>query len=367
MKEIELDGYLPGAYQNLSEIYYATNAYDKLDQLLSQKSARKYIPLNIQRYYYFKTGQLFNYLKQIYNFRSFDSISFIAACLVTVLWLQYLRRLDPFEPEKIRWLILTLLLGMLAANATFIIQDTLGLFVSLTPTGKLLDDVLFYVFQVAVVEEVVKLIAFYLILKYTSQVNESVDYVVYAAVSALGFSLMENALYFDTFTTRVMAIRAFTSVVLHMGATVIAVSGLLHSRYSICGVGKIWGFAGTFTAAVLLHGFYDLFLCNDTIIYSRLYSIVIFVVTVIYFAKVIAFALAQSEFRLARVRSVSNFNFLVYGMFAVINLQYIVTVYRFGTTYGASCISYQMPIYIILIIVLAARLGNIETAKKELS
>jgi RsiW-degrading membrane proteinase PrsW (M82 family) len=126
-------------------------------------------------------------------------------------------------------------------------------------------DLVYCVFGIGVIEETVKIIPFLIMFKFTREINESVDYVIYAAVSALGFAFMENLIYFQDSGLDSITGRALICAVGHMSYSCIAVYGLFYCVYRKNGRHKLLYFAASFAAAVLFHGFYDLILMTKQV------------------------------------------------------------------------------------------------------
>ena len=84
---------------------------------------------------------------------------------------------------------------MLFAELCTLLYDFFDYSLGFKKSGEVVNDLFYCVFGIGLIEETVKIIPFLLMLKFSRQINESIDYVIYASVSALGFAFMENLIY----------------------------------------------------------------------------------------------------------------------------------------------------------------------------
>ncbi len=125
--------------------------------------------------------------------------STLAAVLMSLgpglVWLDYLRRLNPGRPESWARVGLVFGLGALSTQAVLFTTDAAGqLFPSATHPGPSPLDLLFYfVVWVGLVEETFKLLA--VRLSVYRRFQEPSQGLMFAGVAALGFATAENAVY----------------------------------------------------------------------------------------------------------------------------------------------------------------------------
>ena len=353
-KEISYNGYLEGAVANLSRILYHNKEFDELNSLLRDHQAQKFIPGSLKRHLYFTNGELFLYLKETMSFEYIQFPALISAFLIMLAWFLYLRRLDVFEPEKIRCLLMVLLGGMLFSMFCGVLYDTLEFKFGFGLNGDRLNDLLFCIFGIGLIEETVKIVPFLIFLKLTDEVNESVDYIIYASISALGFAFMENLLYFQDLGLSNISGRAFSAVLLHMTLTSIVAYGLFYSRYSKKNKDRSY-FLIAFALACVVHGVFDYWLlCRSWPVYFPLFSFIILVFCVRKYGVMINNALNQSEFNTKRNLPLLGLTgYLVYSLSAIILMQYILVALTFNTMV-ANMIFLQtiLSSYILLFIIL---------------
>ncbi len=103
-----------------------------------------------------------------------------------IFWLYYFYSKDRYEPEPIAWILVIYVLGAAVTFPVAILESLLEIV-----TGGILAAILI----APVCEEIAK----YLVVKKTvypsTEFNEPVDGIVYAAAAGLGFATLENVLY----------------------------------------------------------------------------------------------------------------------------------------------------------------------------
>ena len=169
------------------------------------------------------------------------------------------------------------------------------MFTGFTLNGQVLNDLLYCIIGIGVIEELVKIIPVILILKYTRAINEPVDYLIYGSVSALGFAFAENLLYFNSYGPQIIMGGALTAVIFHMFLTSLAAYGLMLKKYK-SSKGILTDFMKYFLLAAIIHGVYDFWLINPTVHRFALLSIIILVFCLSFFNTLISNALSNSEF-----------------------------------------------------------------------
>lgn len=187
----------------------------------------------------------------------------LSALVSVIVWIDYFRHIDVFEPEKIRHLVIALLVGCGTPYLSVLIYD-LHDHIEFALNGEPVNDLVYSVMGIGLTEELSKvvgvIIAFQLIKK---QVNESVDYLIYAGMVALGFALVENTLYIGRYGIDIITDRSFYSVLEHIINTSIITYG--YCRFKIFKRGN--HFTNTvvaFMTAICSHGLFDYFIMNPT-------------------------------------------------------------------------------------------------------
>jgi len=123
-------------------------------------------------------------------------IAFTFAFLPSLTWLLFYLREDP-HPEPPRWLWLAFVVGIGAAPVSFYLEKWLLKLSSLAlqmPEISISEGILFMLFGVALIEELVKFIGARLLLARNPVFDEPVDAMIYMVTIALGFAALENIL-----------------------------------------------------------------------------------------------------------------------------------------------------------------------------
>jgi len=190
----------------------------------------------------------------------------LSAIISVVVWIDYFRKVDVFEPEKISHLLFALLIGSITpflSLGIYFILDKFGI----NENGNMLYDLLYSIFAIGLNEELCKIvgaiIAFKALKKY---INESIDYFIYAGMVALGFALVENFFYIKRYGIDILTTRSFYSVLEHIINTTIITYG--YFRFKIFHRGKhLTNTLIALTVAISSHGLFDYFIINPAFSY----------------------------------------------------------------------------------------------------
>ncbi|HEY1039271.1 MAG TPA: PrsW family glutamic-type intramembrane protease [Bacteroidia bacterium] len=274
------------------------------------------------------------------------------------IWIEYFRRIDVFEFEKKWLLVLVFLLGLLSPYFVnfirFLFLDDLQLQVN----GDYLNDFIYCLFGVALVEEIAKFLPFLIVLMlFRKHLKETVDYLVYAALGAIGFACHENVLYFVNNGIEVIAARSVTSVPAHIFDSVIFVYGLMVYRFHPRRK-DIWMVISFMAFAVLSHALYDFFLVS-TIPFGYMFMLTYYMILISVFVGMLGNALNNSEhFNYKKfIDSKKVTAFMLYGYFL---LFFLITIAFLSThkddSEGSDTIAYfasllWKDLFIILVLV----------------
>lgn len=150
-------------------------------------------------------------------------LALLGGILPTTFWLWFWLKEDKLHPEPRGLLILSFVAGMLATIIAFPIEKYLAeqLF-----SGQAQSS-LSLLFSWAVVEEILKLIAIYLVALRTKYFDEPIDAVIYLVTVALGFAALENTIFLfsplqtgDTFATIALSnFRFIGATLLHVATS----------------------------------------------------------------------------------------------------------------------------------------------------
>ena len=367
-REIEIDGINKGgASSNLAKLLYEQRDFTGLNDLIANPDCRKYIPTRIIRVVDLLHGRFWKYLTASFHYKYVTGTGVAAALLILAAWFNYLRRIDVFEKEKLRYMLVVLVIGMIFSELCTILYDFMDYGIDLKINGNILNDLIYCVFGIGLIEETVKIVPFLLMLKFSRQVNESIDYVIYAAIPALGFAFMENIMYFQGSGVQNIAGRTLTAVVLHMSMTSIAMYGLFYSKYRKNNQNRILYFACSFFAAMILHGVYDFILiCEKVPSDLRIVSLLILFLSMSKFSLIIRNALNVSEYNVGQKGRIENLSrYLVYSLSGVILLQYVLMARKFGAENTNTAMLGSLGSFYFIMFIIVAMLGNIRITKSK--
>ena len=188
----------------------------------------------------------------------------IGAVLGAMLWLSYFKRIDSLEKETNTSIIITFIIGYLTPSVSlwlYFILEILGF----NFNGTLLNDFTYSILGIGLVEELSKLLGVFVTFKILKKkIDEPIDYLFFAGIVALGFSIRENFIYYNNYGSQLVTGRTLISCLVHIINTSICVYGLY--RYKIFKKGNhiINGIIGV-TTAIVSHGLFDFFLLEPII------------------------------------------------------------------------------------------------------
>ncbi len=262
-KEIALKGNVDGAVSNLARLFWEGRQLGEMDALSRDAALGRHFPLHYLRYLELVEKRYGSYLMILFRSEigSVTWTSLVTSLLIALMFLAYIYFVDVFEKERISLLAAVFGMGILSGVLATVFYDLAGSYGGVNLNGKGLHDLGFYVFEVGLFEETAKIIPVLVAVFVWRKWNESVDILIFAAVSALGFACIENVGYFSQVAIGLILGRSLSAVVMHVCLTTLAVYGLFHQRYVRDSSGPIWVF-GCFGAAVLAHGLYDFFISS---------------------------------------------------------------------------------------------------------
>lgn len=221
----------------------------------------------------------------------------IIAIFIAWIWVDYFRLIDVYEKEKFWYLLITFLLGGSSVMVVVVAHYLLVIPSGAQLNGDFVNDFIYSTLAIGAIEETAKLIPLLFgLLFFRKEINEPVDYLVYICVSALGFSAVENVMYFNDHGAELINGRAILSTVGHMFDTALIAYGIIlykfhPKKYSW------WIILLYFVFASLSHGFYDVWLLYEgTRKWGFLITIIYFLLTISWYATILNNALNNSPF-----------------------------------------------------------------------
>ncbi len=113
------------------------------------------------------------------------AVATVISIITSIIWLVFIYRLDRYNKESIAFMIKAFFAGALFSFLALVLNTFFG-----TVLGRGNE-----LFLVGLVEEGVKILAFYVVVYKSKEFNEPLDGVLYAGIVALGFGFAENILY----------------------------------------------------------------------------------------------------------------------------------------------------------------------------
>ncbi len=225
----------------------------------------------------------------MYNFFFYIYLAFsgLAAILSISMWLDYFRKIDVFEPEKITHLLVALVIGCGTPSISLSIYHLVDL-TGLHMTGDVTNDLFYSIIIIGANEELSKIVgvivAFRLLRNY---IKEPIDYLVYAGLVALGFSIVENFKYFNEYGMQIITTRAFYSALIHIINTTLIVYGFYRLKLFNKG-NQLTNTLIAFAVSAASHGLFDFFLMNEFLgPFTQVFSIFVYLIGINFWAQML--------------------------------------------------------------------------------
>lgn len=367
LKEIQNKGNLDGAYNNLIDLYLYQKNGTKIIQLI-QDGKKGYFSHSQLTDYYYQSGKVILYMYAIFisPFLDFHFLTFLGALVIVLIWIFYLRKLDFFAPEKWKYLIFIFLISALLTPFTIIFYDLVHNKLHFYLDGTFLNDLAYSILCIGLIEESIKLIPFLLFLKLSKQIDEPIDFIIYASISALGFAFVENLIYFNGYGLEIMHGRGLISAVIHMFCS------------SIIGYGLSIGFTQkksfilkllfSLLVASAVHGIFDFWLISETYSVLSFFSIIVFVLCVSAWNTMINNAINcsipnDSDLSYFNIKKIQNY--LILGLSGLLLVEYILISFQLGPTTGRSMLLKSIFSGSYLIIFLSATMSSFNFKKNR--
>lgn len=221
----------------------------------------------------------------------------LLSIFIAWIWVDYFRLIDIYEKERFLDFLSVFVLGCFSVFIVFGFEFYVFNTSKFVLNGELLNDFLYCVFRIGMIEEAAKLIPFIIFyFAFRSRINEPIDYLVYISVSALGFSAIENILYFQGYGPKIIDGRSILSSVGHMFDSSLIAYGIIRYKFRDK-KGGIFGVVLFFFLAALSHGFYDFWLLSKGIGVKGWYiTVLYFLITISFFVTILNNALNNSGF-----------------------------------------------------------------------
>lgn len=218
------------------------------------------------------------------------------AAIIPIIWILFLRRIDLFKQLTLLPIIIVCALGALTPFLVhpiykYIIDPT-----HINLDGTIPGDLLYCVVCIGLPEELMKMLPVFLVLLiYPKIIKEPFDLIIFAAVSALGFSFHENILYVFNNGYTVIPGRSIVSSPFHMFTSCIFIYGLIIFRYKKEVRNKWFNLFWFPVFAILSHGIFDFFIITTSSLVFPILSLVYFMIMVSIVAVILNNTLNQSS------------------------------------------------------------------------
>lgn len=210
-----------------------------------------------------------------------------AAIVSATMWIDYFRRIDVFEREKVGPLVIALIVGCFTPSICLYFYSLLHS-IGFQENGNFLNDLIYSIIGVGLNEELSKIIGVvFLLTIFKNRINEPIDILIYAGVVAIGFAMIENFKYFSLYGIRIITPRTFYSSLEHIINTTLIVYGFY--RYKLFKKGHQFINTIVFSSlAVASHGLFDFFLMDNFLgHFTAFISIIIFLIGINFWIQIL--------------------------------------------------------------------------------
>jgi RsiW-degrading membrane proteinase PrsW (M82 family) len=278
----------------------------------------------------FKEGKWKDYFEIIgLNIRNrFTWSGFLAALLVTAVWLAYLIQLHVFSRGSRRYLGFSVGLGMLMSLATYVLSDFQHMTLGLEASGGWLHELFYHIMAIGFIEELAKILPLLLIFRIPGVIKEPYDLIFHASASALGFAFIENGLYYDSQSLHIIHARAMTAVVGHMFQASLIAYAIVWRRLRAKHIPAWFAFGIGLLLASIWHGSANFFL-HQGMRYAYLFQLTI---GLYFWTLFINNSLNASPWFDNRMRISQRqiMTYLMVGLTSVLVLEYLLAGWHFG-------------------------------------
>ena len=291
----------------------------------------------------------------------------LAAVCGAMLWIGYFRRIDVLEHERIIDIMIAFIIGFLTPTLALWIYYGLEV-VGFNFNGELVNDLAYSVFGVGITEEFSKLIGVFIAFKILKKrINEPIDYLVFAGIIALGFSVRENFIYYNNYGAQIATGRTLISCLVHIINTSICVYGLYRSKLFNKGNTYINSVIGI-SVAIASHGLFDFFLVQPFLgIYTSLLATVVYLIGINFWLQMINNCINFSPFfNYQKISSITKLYKTIFTWYTII----VVLVFTFDYYYHD--ISFAIKALIasliqegVVLVIVALRASRLKINKRK--
>lgn len=369
-QEIAIGQQAPKAIEELGRMMYheMPDSLQRIAAYVEDPKIAAHVPLVLKRYLYTREAKFGPYLRVMVAdwWANIQWIGLVGALLGTVLWMLFLRRLDANRKEPWLPMLATFVGGGAFSFLALIMYDFVHFELGFQMNGNPGHDFLYCVFSIGLIEEVVKIIPFLLVMQFTKRIDNPVQYIVYASLSALGFAFVENLMYFDRSGVGIMHGRILVCVVFHMFATSTVAFGMMLGKYRYRKLQ--WAlFPAFLLLACLAHGFYDFWLINEAVGPLMFLTYGLFIYATFQYAGYINNALNQLRVFKGRVMLDPGkvATFLTVGLVGILLFEYLGLSLVYGSNLGNFSLLQSLGMGSFLMFFVVLNLSNIDIVQGE--
>lgn len=368
-REIALRGNMDGAVSNLADYYLSKKRVTEMAALKENAVTADYISDTQLRRFYFLQGNYLPYFENLYLriFNIPDWYSIIACILIALVWLGYLRFNDVFEPEKWYNVGIVFAISLLLSPLGLYLYDICEIDLAFELNGNWLHDLLYCVFGIGLIEEFIKLIPLLIFLRFFKKVvDEPIDYIIYACVSALGFAFVENLIYFNNVGYQIIQGRALSAAVAHMGFSSMVAYGFVVARYK-SNVKPLFLVLFALLTAALYHGFYDYWIISEAVNFLSILSIFVLLSLITIWNIIKSNALNFSPFfdTHTSIDAHKLRHYLFLGLMVVLAFEYIAISTIYGPSIGTRSLIKSLWEGTYLMIILLFNITSLKLKKQS--
>jgi RsiW-degrading membrane proteinase PrsW (M82 family) len=346
---------------------YHEQDYEGFEEIYNDPDLLKYVPPAIRQDYAFQNHHFLDFIAFEFEriFAGTTAFVFFCALVVLFIWLFFLQSIDMFERENRKYVLLTFGMSVLALAICSLLYEVILHLPGVQLNGEALNDFLYCMFCIGGIEEIVKILPFLIILRFTKAVNEPIDYLFYAGISALTFSVLEDVMYFNREAITTIYSRAIFTSVSHIADTSFIAYAMVIARYRAKKHTVLYFIAG-FLFACLAHGTYDFFLMNETF-QNWFVPFLILMLQVWWFVHIINNCLNNSPHFNSSVRlNTRNLGIIISGgLFTLIVMVYVHSAWNVSGQYATWNFFYAMIYYGYLLFFFTVCINRIDVFQHE--
>lgn len=198
----------------------------------------------------------------------------IAILPVVLILLWFYLSVDQNKKEKPLWLAISLLLGVGIAFLAYFLEGSIDAWIY-ESIGDSMRPLFVSFIQVSFVEEAVKWLPLFFIVRRFTEWDEYSDAVIHAVWIGMGFALVENLFYGLDGGVWVSVIRAFTAVPAH--AVFAVLMGFFMARFHFEKRSRQTFLIVSFLLPFLFHGLYDFLIIQNYAEWLMLMALVVLI------------------------------------------------------------------------------------------